>query len=72
MARKGDLFVNLTDPPLRRALRQASVDTDRTIRSLVREFLAAGLAQSGYSVESSPVTNMQKETATINHERVSA
>lgn len=48
---KGDLFVSVPEPALKRAIRKAAYETERPLRRVVREVLIAGLVARGYEVE---------------------
>ncbi len=50
-SQKGDLFISLPEPALKRTIRKIAYETDRPLRRVVREVLIAGLVARGYEVE---------------------
>ncbi len=45
---KGDLFISIPSPTLRRAVRQAALDADTPVRLLVTDILVRALSERGY------------------------
>jgi len=68
--KRGDLYIVVPDPALRRAIRSVAALDDVPMRALIRDFLISGLAARGITVPESPLvaapeTNTQRERVNV-------